>query len=166
MQDAISILITLLVLKLTLSTTTYLNTQKSFIYMPESKKIVLDTNFLLIPGQIGLDIFAEIERIADFKYGLFILDRSLGELQNVLEKQKGRHKSAAKIAFSLIKSKNFNILPSPQGIKHVDDALVELVKKDKSIIIATVDAELRQRIKKEGAKVITSRQKSHLIIEG
>jgi len=134
--------------------------------MPESKKIVLDTNFLLIPGQIGLDIFAEIERIADFKYELFILDKSIKELQNVLEKQKGRHKAAAKIAFSLVKSKNFNILPSPQGIKGADDVLVELAKKDKSIIVATVDAELRRRLKKEGAKVITSRQKSHLVIEG
>ncbi|MBW2991754.1 hypothetical protein KY345_00870 [Candidatus Woesearchaeota archaeon] len=30
------------------------------------RKIILDTNFLLIPGQFKIDIFSEIRRICDF----------------------------------------------------------------------------------------------------
>ena len=44
------------------------------------KKIILDTNFLLIPAQFNVDIFSEIERICDFQYQLCIVDKTLSEL--------------------------------------------------------------------------------------
>ena len=72
------------------------------------KKIILDTNFLLIPSQSKVDIFAEIDKICMFKYELCIVDKTIDELNNIIEKQKGKHKAAAKLALQLIKSKHLN----------------------------------------------------------
>ena len=68
----------------------------------EVKKIILDTNFLLVPFQFNVDIFSEIERICDFQYSIFILDTTVDELKKVMAEQKGKHKEQAKAALSLI----------------------------------------------------------------
>ena len=49
------------------------------------KKIILDTNFLLIPAQFKVDIFDEIDRIMIEKYQLFVLDKTIDELKNEKE---------------------------------------------------------------------------------
>ena len=54
------------------------------------KKIILDTNFLLIPSQFNVDIFTEIDRICLFKYKLCVLDETINELNSIIEKQKGK----------------------------------------------------------------------------
>ena len=51
----------------------------------DMKKIMLDTNFLLIPFQFKVDIFSEIERICNFNYKLCIFEQSLEELNKFCE---------------------------------------------------------------------------------
>ena len=60
----------------------------------------------------------------------------------------------------MIESKNIQTIAS-EG--YADDALVELAKK--GYVIATLDAELKKRLKKEGAKILTLRQKKY-VVEG
>ena len=50
-----------------------------------TKKIILDTNFLLIPAQFGVDVFTGLEELCDFKFELYLLDKSLKELKNIKE---------------------------------------------------------------------------------
>ncbi|MCH8328876.1 MAG: hypothetical protein IIB81_00615 [Nanoarchaeota archaeon] len=80
------------------------------------KKILLDTNFLMICKQFKVDIFTQIDRISMFKYKLFVLDKSIEELKKIVEGQTGKNKEAAKIALKLISLKNIeiikNMLPS------------------------------------------------------
>ncbi len=128
--------------------------------MPESKKVVLDTNFLLIPGQFRVDIFSELDRVCQGAYQVFILDKTLEELENILRKQRGKHKEAAKLALGLVKAKNINTLPS--GKETVDDAIVALADKD--TLVATQDMGLKRRLKGKAGGVITLRQKKYLII--
>lgn len=116
------------------------------------RKIVLDTNFLMIPGLEGVDIFSEIERICDFPYRLYIIDKTVSELYNIIEKQKGKHKAAAKLALSLIKSKDLNIM-TLKSARDVDNLLLSL--KDECII-ATQDKELKKKI---GKNLIVLRSK-------
>ena len=71
-----------------------------------TKKIILDTNFLLIPAQFKVDIFSEIVRIADFSYELFIIDKTLDELKKITETQKVKDRFAANLALQLLKAKN------------------------------------------------------------
>lgn len=116
------------------------------------KKIILDTNFLLIPAQFKVDIFSEIERIINDKYQLFILKGTVDELNKIIEKRK-KGKSAAKLALKLIKAKGLKILDINQ--KPVDKILINLSKE---YIIATQDKELKKKIK---SKIIL-RKKQYL----
>lgn len=45
------------------------------------RKVILDTNFLLIPGQFKVNVFAEIERVMDVPYHLCIIDKTVDELK-------------------------------------------------------------------------------------
>lgn len=125
--------------------------------MPEEQKILLDTNFLLIPAQFGVDIFTELQRVCDFRYKLYIFDSTLKELENIGEKQKGKQKEAAKITLLLIKNKNINIIPADSA--YVDKAVLGLPK---GYIIATQDFGLKAKLKEKGFKIITLRQKKYL----
>jgi hypothetical protein len=122
-------------------------------------KVVLDSNFLMIPFQFGIDILAELDRILDRKYEIFVTRGVMQELEK-LSRSKGARAKEAQGALSLIKA--LHVLNS-KG-KSVDDVLVDMASKD--TIICTNDRILKEKIKKKGAPVIYLRQKSHLVIEG
>ena len=130
--------------------------------MPVRKKIVLDTNFLLIPGQFGVDIFSEIKRIVDFGYQLVIVEKTIEELQKLLETGKKQDKQASKLAISLLETQNIKRDDS-HSHKNADDSIVDI--SDADTYVATQDRVLRERVKKKGAKIIGLRQKKYLIIE-
>jgi len=114
------------------------------------KKVVLDTNFLLIPGQLGVDIFEEIRKCMDVPYELYIVSGTLDEL-DIIEKDKNR--TAARIARELLKQHKVAVIPSTG---HVDDVLAEL---SEDCIIATQDAGLKRRLK---GKKLVLRQKKYI----
>src|SRR3989344_7085542 len=129
--------------------------------MAGSKKIVLDTNFLLIPGQFGVDIFTELKRILNFNYGLFIIEKSIAELENIIQKQKSGDKKAARLALSFIKPQSIKTLPlNTNENDSVDDLIVE--NSDEDTIVATQDAGLKRRLREKGIPIITLRQKRYL----
>src|SRR3990167_836957 len=105
------------------------------------KKILLDTNFLLIPHQFRVDIFTQIDRIMHFQYKIFVLDKSVEELKKVIDGQKGKNRDAAKVALKLIAIKNIAIVKM-QGDKKTDDAIIGLSSKN-SYIVATQDKDLK-----------------------
>jgi len=122
------------------------------------KRIILDTNFLLIPAQFNIDIFSEIKRIADFPYQLCVLDKTIDELKKIQKEQRGKHKRAAKLGLDLIKKKKVKIIKTTSK-KSVDDLLVQYSKK--GAIIATQDLGLKHRLKKP---YIILRQKKYLAL--
>ena len=122
------------------------------------KKIILDTNFLLIPAQFHVDIFSEIQRIVDFPYQLCVLDKTLDELKKIIAQQPGQHKAAAKLALALLENKKVKILKTISPL-YVDDLLVEY--SHAGSIIATQDILLKKRLKKP---YIFLRQKKKLIL--
>lgn len=124
------------------------------------KRIILDTNFLLIPAQFKIDIFSEIDRICNFKYKIYVLDKTIDELKKIIKEQKGKHKRNASLALQLLKSKKVNIIKTKQDLL-VDDILVKIAKK--TDYIATQDIELKRRLKNK-CNLITMRQKKFLKI--
>lgn len=145
--------------------------------MPEYKKILLDTNFLMIPGNFGLDIYEEIERICAFNYKIYILDKSLDEIKAIAQrietknvKRKTKARLAVKIALKLIenlgKEGKINIIPTKTDEKlkakfagmYVDDILKSMAEE---YIIATTDMNLRKHLK----RTIILRQKNHLELQ-
>ena len=120
------------------------------------KHIILDTNVLMAAVQWKLDIFEELKRIADFKYDIKILDKTVDELKNIQSTQKGKDVRAAKLALMFIRR-----LPKikTNSDKYVDDLLVDYSKK--GYIVATQDLGLKRRLSKP---YITIRQKKHLVL--
>ena len=124
------------------------------------ERIILDTNFLLAVFELKVDIFSEIDRVCDFTYQLFILDRTLDEVENLIKSSLLSKRQAAKGALQLIKLKNIQIIhTNDSGM--VDDILVDL----KGYIIATVDMELKRRLRKKGIGIMTIRQKKYVMLE-
>lgn len=124
------------------------------------EKILLDTNFVLIPAQFKVDIYAEIDRICPFKYQLYILDKSLDELESIIETRRGRDKAAAKLAKAILEAKKPKTLKTTSK-DYVDNVILDL----DGYIVATSDKELRSRLKKKGIKTITLRKKEYLVME-
>lgn len=122
-------------------------------------KIILDTNFLLIPYQFKLDIFKEIDRIADFNYDVSVLDKTVEELKNISEKQTGKNKEAAKFALKLIEAKKIKALKTTG--KNTDDAIFDLASRER-FIVATQDKALKRRLTGKGISIIIMRKKSKL----
>ena len=131
------------------------------IKVSSMKKILLDTNFLMICAQFKVDIFAEIERICNFNYDIYILDKSIDELYNIIEKQKGKHKEAAKIALQLLKIKKIKIIKTGSG--KTDDIIVECAYK-KNYLVATQDKDLKRKLINQSTTVIILKQKKMLAI--
>jgi rRNA-processing protein FCF1 len=126
------------------------------------KKVVLDTNFLLIPGQFRVDIFSEIERIMQEPFELCVVDKSIAELNKLAVGGRQIDKFAAKLALVLIIQKNLKTLHSFGSKKSVDDIIV--TKADENTFIATQDKALKERVKEKGAKIIGLRQQKYLVL--
>ena len=121
------------------------------------QRVILDTNFLLIPGYFGVDIIGEIERICG-PCELCIIDKTQEEIQNILEKQKGKARFAAGLAQQVIDNNDFHIIPTEVD-KDVDTLIIE---NSEDAIVATQDAGLKRRLREKGVRLIILRQKQYL----
>lgn len=132
-------------------------------------RVIIDTNFLLLPGSQGIDIFTEVQQLIDGSLELCIVESTNWELQNIIDglakgKTKGSDKFNAKLGLILAKQKGLKVLKSSQITNFADQAILELSKE--GMYVATLDKELQGLVKKKGGKVITVRQKKHLVVQG
>ncbi len=123
------------------------------------KRIILDTNFLLIPAQFNVDIFSEIDGVMKEPYKLFVLDESIKELKKIVEEQKGKNRDAANLGLQLVEGRA-QIITTTGG--HADDIIVK--NADKNTIVATQDQELKRRLKEKEVCCLVLRQQKHIIL--
>ncbi len=127
--------------------------------MGSSLRVILDSNFLMMPFQFGVDIFAELERILDVKYEIYVTNGVLKELER-LSRSEGKTSKYAKEALGMaeklraIETKSLD----------VDEGLLELALQ--GAVICTNDKALRERIRKSKSSVIYLRQKKYLALKG
>ncbi|MEM3526301.1 MAG: hypothetical protein QXV37_02705 [Candidatus Jordarchaeaceae archaeon] len=126
-------------------------------------KIVLDTNFLMTPFNLGLNIISELDRIINQKYEIIILSGTIEELKGLLENPSPKVRKAAKLALEL--AQRYTIINTATENGDMDEVIVNLSKKE-GYIVATNDKNLRRKLKAEGIPTIYVRQKSHLQIDG
>ena len=131
-------------------------------YTNKMRKVLLDTNFLLIPYQFRVDIFSQIDRVLTARYGLFVLDKTVDELKKIVKEQKGKDRDAARIALKLIAIKNLEIIKTTGGVM-TDDAILEISSKS-DFIVATQDKDLKRRLINQGTTLIILRQKKKVEI--
>ena len=129
-------------------------------------KIILDTNFLLIPGQFGVDIFAEIDRICNFAYELAVVPETIIELKQIIGGSGSlKDRKAASLALQLLERYRVKTLANYRKVfKRADEAILAIA--DRSSVVATQDRELRKLLRKNAVRLIILRQKKYLMLLG
>jgi len=123
----------------------------------QEKKILLDTNFLLVPYQFKLDIFAKLGEVIEGPHSFIVPTGVIQELQG-LSTGKGKEGAAARFALKLIRTRKPLEVESSGN---VDNWILEYAKKTR-IIVATNDRTLRSRLKRKRVKVISLLSRSRL----
>lgn len=118
---------------------------------------MLDTNFLLLPLQFGVNIFKQVEELMEAPHEFVVPSGVVGELK-VIARGRGRDGSAARFAMKLLESIKARHVPSNGN---VDDWIVEYAVKE-GAVVATNDMLLRNRLKKAGVKMIALRSRARL----
>lgn len=117
----------------------------------EKIRIILDTNFLMIPGQNKIDIFEDIKRLMTSPYQLCIFKETIDELSKIAS-GKGKDSSNAKVALKLIKQKNLKTLKnSSTEDSYIDNIILGNITD--SDIICTQDKALKRLLKSKFPKI-------------
>jgi rRNA-processing protein FCF1 len=127
--------------------------------------VILDTNFLTVPAQFGVDVFSEAERVLERSVEFIILESVIDEIRAKLERSGKTESRLFKVALDL--TKRCKVVEIDQSMKDflVDDQLLEYAVSV-SGVLATNDRELRERAAERGIPVLMLRGKKHLELKG
>lgn len=126
-------------------------------------KVILDSNFLMIPFQFHIDIFQEIEYLLQKKVD-FIVPSAVKQELTSISARGGEGSSEASLALQLA-SRCRVVEVSLHPEETVDDAIVKAAQK-LSAVVATNDIELKKKLRDMRIPVVIMRDKSKLEIEG
>ena len=127
----------------------------------DSKEVVIDTNFFMVPFQFNVDIITELEKILP-SYKLTTPSFVINELKGLKKNNKGKIRLNANLALKLANSSKIEIKDiSLLENETVDDALLRV-----SEVLATNDIELKNRAKNKGITIVYLRQKKYIAVEG
>jgi rRNA-processing protein FCF1 len=127
--------------------------------------ILLDTNFLLVPAQFGVDIYAELNRIISQKFELVIFQGILEELKEISKKSM-KHQKQVQIALKLAdQCKKLDIDMKKIKSQEIDEIIFELATQN-NWLVATNDRALRKKLRAHLVPVIILRKRAVLSIEG
>ena len=126
-----------------------------------SKEVVIDTNFFMVPFQFNVDIITELEKLLP-SYTLTTPSFVINELKGLKKNNKGKIRLNANLALKLANSSKVEIKDiSLLENETVDDALLRV-----SEVLATNDIELKNRAKNKGITIVYLRQKRYIVVEG
>jgi len=114
-------------------------------------KVLLDTNFLLLPHQRGVDVFDEIERLVPERHVLATLSAVVTELEGLVGAS--RDGVAAKVGLELLRHKGVEVMPSDGG---ADESILEYASGG-GVIVGTNDRKLRAKLRAAGVEVLCLR---------
>jgi hypothetical protein len=114
------------------------------------RKVLLDTNFILSCTKKKIDFFREILLMG---IEIIIPEEVIKEIKNIeVSNQKLKDKDAAKLSLILLKINKFQKITL--NTKDVDKGIINFALNNPEIIIATLDKEIKTKLKK----------KNHLLI--
>jgi uncharacterized protein len=119
-------------------------------------KVIIDTNGLMIPGQFGIDIFSELEQLGFYSY--IVPSASVKELERIVATGRGKDRSAAKIALSLLERCT---IINKNG--YADDIIIDMAI-DMDTAVLTNDTELKKRLCSKGVTNVYLRDRTRLSI--
>ncbi|ASA76836.1 MULTISPECIES: PIN domain-containing protein [Thermococcus] len=135
--------------------------------MPERREwlVIPDTNFLLVPGQFGVDIIGELNRVLDVRFRIAVPNAVLQELEVIERKSRGKDLMAIRMAKKLVE--RFEVVEIGRfGERPIDDQIFDFAVKNERVIVCTNDKGLKRRLRERGIPVVYLRSKKILELEG
>jgi len=131
-----------------------------------SKKVILDSNFLLLPLNLKIDIFREVEKLLAAKVEFILVPEVLNEIEKLIKSGKPSISRKAKLALQLANNRcvKMNLEEKPLKVE-VDDYIANLAEKY-GYIVATADMKLKKKLRDRGIPVIYPRKGKYLALEG
>ena len=115
------------------------------------KKVILDTSFLMVSLEKGLDLLGELEKILSVKVEPVILPPVVEELERLASKGKPKVGRTASFALKLAeKYVKVNVERRPG--EPVDDYLARVAGEMK-LPVATVDLKLKRELRRRGIPI-------------
>jgi rRNA-processing protein FCF1 len=127
-------------------------------------KIILDSNAFFIPLQFKIDIFEELERVANTSIDPVLLEPVQQELEKLIREGSPRMQKDASYALKLAQKCTLMEAKEQEGVS-TDDIIVSVARKHR-LPVLTNDRQLRKRLRDINVPVIYVRQKSRLEIDG
>jgi len=131
------------------------------------KRVIVDTNALLIPGTFRIDIYEELKDMGYLE--IIIPEAVIKELEALSKSEgKGRTKKAAQIGHQLVLRHLANsgsrvfIERKDRSMDSDTDSEIIRVAKMQDAAVLTNDAELRRRLHQEGIPTVFLRGKNRL----
>lgn len=125
-------------------------------------RILVDTNFLLIPVRFKVDIFTGSSDAVNDITEFYVSSRVLNEIQRLKEKSKPSFVKELRLAETY--AGQCTLIEDPCD-GEVDDSLVSLASRE-GMVLGTTDSELRQKARAASVKVIYLRQRNYLVLDG
>jgi rRNA-processing protein FCF1 len=123
--------------------------------------ILLDTNFVVVPFTLGIDVYEELPKIVDGNAQLAVCSGVQDELQTLITSSD--IKRDAKAALALLNSKVAQgVVQVIDADGHVDKAILSIVKSHKNCGVATQDKGLKKQLQEHNIPVYVIRQQNIL----
>ena len=126
-------------------------------------KVILDSNFLMIPFQFNIDIFQDIEFLLQKKVNFVVPSAVKTELTGISARG-GEGAAEASLALQLASRCRVVEVALEPG-ETVDDAIFKAARK-LSALVATTDIALKKRLRDINVPVVYLREKSKLEVDG
>ena len=123
------------------------------------RNVVLDTNALLLPYQLGMNIEKELTRLLGICR--IIVPTSVIKEAEKLASSNGSVAMAAKLGLNIVRKKDYQIV---ETLYDGDDGVMDVAVKTNAAIV-TNDKELKKKARDMGLPVIYVRGESRLEIE-
>ncbi len=117
----------------------------------------------MAPGEIGVDVFGDIEEIICKEYRLVAPEPVKLEVQK-LSRKRGKEGRAAKIALELMEREGVEIIRTER--MEGDASIVELARRVERPVIATNDKKLREGFRSRSVPTLFIRTEDHVKLEG
>ncbi len=127
-------------------------------------KVILDSNFLLIPSQFKIDIFDSMMNLLKQRHEPTILSSTMHELQAIGQKGSPKLRKQAQMALKL--AEKCRTVEVEKGKDETNDDVIVRIAAEWRSPVATNDRELRKRLRNQNIPVIFLRGKSRLELEG
>ena len=126
-------------------------------------KVLLDSNFLMIPLELHIDVFQEIQNLLGKRVEFILIKPVYDELQTL---SMGSSKVGRQAAYALKLAQRCRTMNVEAKARESTDYVIARVAKEKGAIVATLDLELRKRLRNISVPVIYLRERSRLEVDG